>query len=300
MTMRSLLFFTALVSLLLHSKAFQPIASPPQTGRLGVIRHATVPKVNERPRLISRGRQSPTTKSDPSALTFQGRIVKTSRPLVPLQDKDFLVDFFQSDRARNTLFVSDAPPVPIEPVSNQLFLEWQAETQRLGATLPTGASSSSERVMQLCSNGISFSGLHVETTVQCGSKLIESDPVTGLPVYELTMIKDKTQARGPKLLMWIYNQVMSVVSKDNSSDKTTTSLCRISLVEKNGGVALEFVSDFEVSMKFPRFLLRVLPVSKSRAEQQGRSALTSFVEKGVVESIHRFETAFAAASRLAP
>ena len=242
-------------------------------------------------------------KQDPSALIFSGQIVKTSRPLVPLSDKEYLIDFFKSDKARNTLFVSDAPPVPITPIPARLFHDWQTEALRLGVAVPSKEEASKQNIVQLCSNGISFSGLHVETTVFCGSKLIEHDETTGLPAYELTMISDKTQARGPKLLLWIYNQVMGSVVSSSTSDsntKTTTSLCRVSLVEKQGGLALSFESSFQVKTKFPSFLLKVLPISKERAEQQGSSAVANFVQRGVVDSLQRFEAAFTATYRLAP
>ena len=149
--------------------------------------------------------------------------------------------------------------------------------------------------MQLCSNGISFSGLTVETIVLCGGKLIESSGENnGLPSYELTMIRDRTEAHGPKLLMWIYNQVMSFVSRNQKkgNNKTTTSLCRVTLVEQKDGLAIHFESSFQVKVKLPSFLLKVMPVSKTRAEQQGSAAVTKFVQKGVLDSLHRFEAAF--------
>ena len=236
--------------------------------------------------------------SDPSALTFSGQIVKSSQPLATsAEERAHLIEFFQSTNARNTLFVSDAPPVPIHPVTPQLVRSWQAEAQRLGAVLPDASSSNEQQtVMQLCSNGISFSGLVVETTVLCGAKLISGSGL--LPAYEFTMIQDSTQARGPRLLMWIYNQVMGLVGNNNrqtnNPPKTTTSLCRISLAEaSNGGLGIHFESSFQVQMKLPSFLLKVLPVSKSRAEQQGSAAVTGFVQKGVVDSMQRFEETFA-------
>jgi hypothetical protein len=309
--MRNLIIFPVLliaVSRLRNATAFRPLIRPTTISkRRSVIAPVSLQTVEleerhrvQAPRRSVHGIDG--EKQDPSALTFSGQILKTSRPLVPLADKQCLIDFFKSDKARNTLFVSDTPPVPITPIPEKLFREWQTEARKLRVVVPSREAASQQTVMQLCSNGISFSGLHVETTVFCGSKLIEHDDSTGLPVYELTMITDKTQARGPKVLMWIYNQVMGTVasSSTNSDAKTTTSLCRISLVEKQGGVAVSFESTFQVKTKFPRFLLKVLPVSKARAEQQGSSAVTSFVQKGVLESLQRFETAFAATSRLAP
>lgn len=239
-------------------------------------------------------------RPDPSALSFSGQIVKTSRPLVSMEDKESLIEFFKSPAARDTLFVSDAAPIPIEPISPLLLREWQLESQRLGVALPTREEAADQSVMQLCSKGISFSGLTVETTVNCGAKLIERNPDTGLPSYEFTMIKDSTSARGPKPLLWIYNQVMGLVNGKGPQKKTTTSLCRISLVEVNGGVAIDFESSFQVKLNFPSFLIRILPVSKGRAEKQGSSAVTKFVQKGVVDSLQRFEQSFLETKKLKP
>ena len=301
--------------------AFQSAAVPSarqrQSSESVITRHVSLMDVSEPPsrrrRLLPNKRRntSPTAStvtapaaftSDPSALTFSGQIVKSSQPLVSnsAEERAQLIDFFKSTNARNTLFVSDAPPVPIHPVSPQLVRSWQAEAQRLGAALPDdSASDDQQTVMQLCSNGISFSGLVVETTVLCGAKLIP-DAGEGLPAYEFTMIQDSTQARGPRLLMWIYNQVMGLVGNSNNNSrqkmppKTTTSLCRIRLAEEsNGGLGIHFESSFQVQMKLPSFLLKVLPVSKSRAEQQGSAAVTGFVQKGVVDSMQRFEQTFA-------
>ena len=267
--------------------------------RKTVVLHSSVQEVESR--RATRRRYSVIEKQDPSALTFSGSIVKTSRPLVPIEDKQRLIDFFKTTRARDTLFVSDSRPVPVNPISPKLFREWQLETQKLGVNLPIREEGSTQTVMQLCSEGISFSGLHVETTVNCGAKLIDYCPDTGLPAYEFTMINDRTSARGPRPLMWIYNQVMGFVSnKNKAQSKTTTSLCRIALVEVKGGIAIDFESSFQVKVNFPPFLLRILPVSKSRAEQQGSSAVSRFVQKGVVDSVQRFEQAFADTSKLSP
>ena len=243
--------------------------------------------------------------SDPSSLTFGGQIVKTSRSLVSFaeQDRQRLVDFFKSPEARNTLFVSDAPPVPIDPVSPDIFHAWQAETQRLGAAMPQRSERDTQTVMQLCSNGISFSGLVVETTVICGAKLVHDGSEThnhGLPAYEFTMITDRTQARGPKLLMAIYNKIMGLVSQKEHQKKTTTSICRISLVELDDGVGIDFESSFQVQVKLPSFILKIMPVSKNRAEMQGSSAVTRFVEKGVMESLQRFERTFYESAGIRP
>lgn len=277
--------------------AFQAPVRPTDAAR--TMLEPTVQKVKEP--TITRRRYNVIDRPDPSALTFSGQIVKTSRPLVSLDDKESLIEFFKSPAARDTLFVSDAAPVPIQPISPLLLREWQLEAQRLGVALPTREEAADQSVMQLCSKGISFSGLTVETTVNCGAKLIEHNADTGLPSYEFTMIKDSTSARGPKPLLWIYNQVMGLVNgKGGNQQKTTTSLCRIALVEVEGGLAIDFESSFQVKLNFPSFLIRILPVSKGRAEKQGSSAVTKFVQKGVVDSLQRFEQSFLETKKLKP
>lgn len=280
------------------SSAFQPFSRSARPWRRKVAAD-TILQVEEQSKKLVRKRYNVIGTSDPSALTFSGQIIKTSQPLVSMDNKDLLIDFFKSPQARDTLFVSDAAPIPVEPVPSKLFREWQLETQRFGIALPTREEDYQQTVRQLCSEGISFSGLTVETTVNCGAKLIEESPDTGLPAYELTMINDSTEARGPRPLMWIYNQVMGFVS-NKSQTKTTTSLCRIALVEQDGGIAIDFESSFLVKMNFPPFLMRILPVSKTKAENQGSSAVTRFVQKGVVDSLGRFEQAFFKSMKLAP
>lgn len=304
----ALLWLSSAARLPSSALAFQPsitTSSRTRCRRKAVIPHVSLQQVDEKPPKVTRIHQF-VQKDDPSALTFSGQIIKTSPPLVQRQDKDRLIEFFKSSEARNTLFVSDAPPVPINSVSPQLFQEWQSEAERVGAVVPERSEQAQQSVMQLCSNGISFSGLTVETTVFCGAKLIDNHDGTGLPAYEFTMIKDKTHARGPKPLMWIYNQVMNFVARNNNNEsdssdtKTTTSLCRVTLIEKKEGLVMHFESSFQVKMKFPPFLLKVLPVSKTRAERQGSSAVKNFVEKGVVNSLQRFQATFAKSTMTPP
>ena len=230
--------------------------------------------------------------SDPSALTFSGEFTKTSRPLASTtEDTDRLIDFFKTTTARDLLFVSDSAPKPVSPITRELFEEWRAEAQSLGAATP---DPETDAVFELSSDAINFSGLNVQTTVCCGAKLLETSE--GFPTYEFVMIKDTTKANGPKFLLWIYNQVMDFAARYNTkskNDKTTRSLCFVTLVEEGQqGVSIHFESSFQTKMNFPSFLIKILPISKERAEKQGSSAVRNFVEKGVERSLDRFEKAF--------
>lgn len=226
---------------------------------------------------------------DPFALTFSGEIIKTSRPLASHADATRLVEFFKTPNARDQLFVSDSAPQQIVPIPKDLLEMWKAEAQSLGAEIP---DPEGDVVFQLSSDAISFSGLNVQTTVYCGAKLLESENSEDTPAYEFTMIKDMTKADGPKFLLWIYNQIMDFASRHSSKDKTTRSICLVTLVDSNEGTCVRFESSFQAKLKFPQFILKLMPISKERAEKQGSSAVSNFVEKGVIRALDRFENTF--------
>ena len=149
--------------------------------------------------------------------------------------------------------------------------------------------------------------------------------------YHTLLIAEQRQAMGPAPLVWLYNQLTGGESKrikqqqqsitegipsdgelETSSSKSSNSrtgeasgyaISRIYIMEErpdSDGTAaageyyykIGFECTVEVMVQFPRLLLKLLPVSKEKMEQQGSLSVKKAVEKDILKAIESTTQAF--------
>ena len=110
---------------------------------------------------------------------------------------------------------------------------------------------------------------------------------TNKPEYQLVFIKDSPIVKGPSVLVWIYNQLTgsNKPTKDDGTEKeqTVRAFSRFSYEAAPDGKSFVFSvqSKLEVIVKFPSLLLKIMPVSKEKAEEQGSESVLKAMGKDI-------------------
>ncbi len=230
-------------------------------------------------------------------LNFKGKESFTSDP-VPLKSNSALHSFFE----RNDLLVmllagtgnADEPPTVLSKAESISFQEqWTAQARIVGAKDPDPENG--DLVCRVLTGEIKFPGLNVKSEAIIGTKLIKGSEDTDGPIYELVFITDQRKAKGPKLLVWIFNKLTGQNDsndedgKENDEEEPAARVSSLSkfypkiLKDDDSGkeplVVFNIDSSLEIAIKFPSMLLKILPVSKEKAEEQGSASVAKTLAK---------------------
>ena len=226
-------------------------------------------------------------KKGMALLKFVGEATTTTDP-VPMPPSGIsLADFFAIDSHRDLLMKGTGNLVePMEP-NDELMKRWAVEAKRVGAVPP----QEGDALLQVTTSGIQFPGLKILSVATIGAKLIVDDD-GGYPVHEFTLVKDTIKAEGPRPIRFIFNK-LTATRDEEAKEQTTHSLTRTT-AKSAGGDKLVFTSSsyLEVDVAFPRVLLRILPVSKEKAEEQGSQSILKTIEKDSGPALENFKKAY--------
>jgi hypothetical protein len=225
----------------------------------------------------------------PTTLTFRGELTLNSNPGKAV-DIEKIIEFFQNPEHRNLLVTAGGSrPASELSVTGELFNEWKKAASKVGATAPVGGAG--EALLIVETGGIRFPGLTVISNAILGSKTFV---LNHTPMYEFVLIKDEQSVEGLPPVVWIYKQLTGSGNKESASETSARSLRKVTVDVDEAGKELKFksVSSLEVAIKIPSLLLRILPVSKEKAEEQGSAAVLKAVEVDASKGIAKFKEAY--------
>lgn len=248
--------------------------------------------------IILNAAPSPVTERQKSkkmtSLHFKGEKVYKSEP-VPIMHShpSDLPSFLAKNEVRSMLLNGERENsielIPNDKVTEKTLDLWMKQCQIVGGVYP---SMPEDAVFKVNTGAMNFSGLKIHSNSLIGVKFLEeseNDPNCGNPEYQLVFIKDDPVAEGPKLLVWIYNQLTGKNKQndeddgDNEKEQTIRAFSRFSYEATPDGKSLVFAleSTLEVIVKFPSLLLKIIPVSKEKAEEQGSASVLKVMGKDI-------------------
>jgi hypothetical protein len=226
---------------------------------------------------------SETNSNEASCLIFQYNSVVTSEA-APYAPPSKIWDFFQQSQQRNCMISAGNQREVNEVVDpmedrDQLLSLWKTRCLELGtAELPT----SSDCILRVTTGGIQFPGLSLTSEAIIGAKLCKSE--NDYPVYEFTLIRDSQHVKGFPPTVWIYEKLTGT-NRDNTSNlhdpSPARSLSKVTASPLQDGkyISFQVQTDIRIIVAFPSFLLKILPVSKEKAEEQGSISIGKSIEK---------------------
>jgi len=217
-----------------------------------------------------------------TTLRFTGEKVFTSEPVPIRHSPEHLESFFEKDDIATILLNGErensARLLTKDETSNSLVHLWTKQCAIVGGINPS--IDEGDTVFQVNTGNINFSGLKIQSNSWIGVKYIKNSTRT-THEYQLVFIKDKPTVSGPRLLVWLYNQLTGSSKKDDENEddeekeQTIHSLSRFSYEITPDGKDIMFTiqANLEVIVKFPSLLMKILPVSKEKAEEQGSASV---------------------------
>jgi hypothetical protein len=145
---------------------------------------------------------------------------------------------------------------------------------------------------------IPFSGITLTNTVVNGVTRMEDEKEKGgLPKYLFVLVGEKRSVKGPKPLVWLYNK-MTGVNGDEDTDTACYSKPKggvftySSIVDKDDAPAFNVDVHLRIVIEFPKYVMRLLPASKEKIEEQGSNACARAVSKDVELAVRNVREAF--------
>lgn len=241
---------------------------------------------------MTRLHASDDSKGGMATLNFKGSKVLRSDPL-PLKTES-LESFFRESNNKNyirKLVLSGDGSNQVEPLSNSetiaLCEEWSECAMNVGASIPDPEKNPEDDVIYKVKTGaINFPGLKVSTVAMLGTRLTFPTESILLPKVECTYIRGEQIAEGPRPLVWVFNRLTGN-GKENASggDQSVRSLSNFYTERVEGDVekiVLVLEGKLNIAVKFPSLLLKILPVSKEKAEESGTASVTKALEKDML------------------
>jgi hypothetical protein len=240
-----------------------------------------------------------TEEKEETTLTLQGEITISSNPVLKVSD-DELSEFFRTPSNRNLLITGggERPCSEIEATLDILD-DWKRQCLSLSACEP----NENDSILSVVSPGIKFPGLKVESVAMVGVKFIDERQA---PRYEFVLLANDQKASGLAPAVWIFNKLTGKNDDDdndndgkenNSKIKSLSTVTYQELVEEedNGGntnIVFQTTSFLSIGIKFPKFLLKILPGDKKTIEERGGKSIIKTLDKDVVQSMKAFESAY--------
>lgn len=119
-----------------------------------------------------------------------------------------------------------------------------------------------------------------------------------LPEYQFVLLDASQDARGAPPVVWLFKKLTgSNKNKDgdlSSTEKSSpSSFTRVfAKIDKNGYVAFEADGFLRVTLSFPPIMIKLLPLSIEKFEEQGSASIQKVLDKSLRASIDSFLKAY--------
>jgi len=258
------------------------------------------------------------SKTGMTNLRFEASTNYATKPIKNCcRTTEALTEFFFRDEHRDMLLAGKTSHNRVQRVSMpdiQLYRLWTIEAAA-AANSKLQPPSVGDPILRVTTTAIRFPGLTLRTIATVGCKNIVVHDNNTTPELQITLICDELEADGPEPLVWVFNKLTGSGS-GNKDAATRGQFNPFSFFgASNGGTGGErrthstnviraetsqsttnndhpeevivFRSTVRLSIdvSFPSLLLKILPVSKRMAEQQGSEAIRNVVERDIGPSL---------------
>jgi hypothetical protein len=222
-------------------------------------------------------------------LKFSANLSFTSESLADAKIED-VVEFFQKEEFRD-LLLSAGGNRPVKEVQETPAIKarWELARDFFGSSL---LPAECDRYLSTDAL-ILFPGIVMTNTVVNGIKQLEDDE-RGLPLNLFVLVAEKRSVKGARPLVWIFNQLTGAGKNEDTeySPPQGHVMTRTSIVGKDGSLALNVQVNCQIIVSFPAILVRILPTSKEKMEEQGSASVSKAVSKDLEVGIIAVRDAF--------
>jgi hypothetical protein len=253
----------------------------------------------------STGRRVPQQRTDLRAveLVFDGDCLLVSDPLPRDVSKEELIEFLHKKESRNYFFSAGGTRVVDELEMTPEFKSmWQDEYAKLNNKAQEFMMPNDEGDSSVigCEAKINFPGLLLTSTTISGVRKFQGKNDGDFPEYQVLGIAEQQRVEGPAPVVWLYSQLTGLNKKEKGKFYPPSAAARstISVVEKEGGYAFSFDVKLKIVTQVPTVLIKILPTSIEKMEEQGGAAVSKTVAKDMEASITHVRKIFLAGRKV--
>lgn len=241
-------------------------------------------------------------EDDGSGLQFKASTIYKSAyaPLPQSLSQDVLSSFFETDQTNFHLLAkgtrNDVKGVNKQKVETQLH-RWAKEARDMGADEP----SLDDTLISLTVR-TTFLVFILKVTATIGVKLLWhslNSPKDGncimLPEYQFTLLDQTFSADGPPPLMFIFNQLTGINRIVKGTYKQPNHALFVVRAEPSADkkrVCFASRMTAVLNIRFPKILMKLLPVPKEKIENEGSASLRRNMERDVPPGVDLFRKAY--------
>lgn len=216
-------------------------------------------------------------------ITFHGDFSYTSKTIVNVPKEEFLM-YFKSRDTKN-LLASGGGEKKLEELSitDDCRSIWRETCAMYGLN---EVLNEDEDAITTSTTEIQFPGLTLLNTVMTLVKHAYDE----VPQYEFYLMAEKRETKGPSPIVWLFNKLTGAEPEEKRSfipSKQGMAASKVYIVDKDGDFAVQFDLEMSVVVKFPAVLLKVLPTSKEKMEQQGSESVIKAVSKEIIPAVDK-------------
>lgn len=228
------------------------------------------------------------SSDEKETLNFEAILSVTSGPL-GTEKKDELIAWMNSKQCRNHfLSAGGSRKLSEDSLTPELEQLWKDACDVFYGVdcLPEKGDA-----VVVSETVIAFPGLMLENSVYSGIKLLKKG---NFPAYQTVLIAEKQRVYGLAPVVWIFNQLTGNSAKkdDQFGPPSGKAKSMISIIEEKASFCVHFDCVVQVEVKFPKVLVKIMPMSKEKMEQQGSASVTKAVEKDVAKAVQSAIDAF--------
>lgn len=243
-------------------------------------------------------------KDSTSGLRFAAASTYRSKdvPLPNDMEQDIFASFFSTKNnnhhlltkgTRNNVQTLDSKEIP------KHMKQWIEEAERMGAAKP----DLNDSLLSL-SVRTPFLVFVLNVSATLGAKLLWHPFATKeggrksellLPEYQFLLLDQTFRADGPPPLVFIFDQLTGINKKVRGTYRQPNhALFQVTAEPSPDGKHLSFMSrmNSELNIRFPKILLKLLPVPKERIEKEGSTSLQNNMERDVPPGVDLFQEAY--------
>lgn len=131
---------------------------------------------------------------------------------------------------------------------------------------------------------INFPSLKLLSTVYSGKKLLRD--ANGNPYNTFVGIADKRTPVGPAPIVWIYNKLTGGGNNETEySPPSGRAQSNLTVDETNDEYAIRFQATIQIIVEFPYILMKLLPASKEKLEEDGSASVYKSLDKDIQRTV---------------
>ena len=225
-------------------------------------------------------------------LVFCGDYCYESDEIPNASIKD-LADFVGLEESRDLMFSAGGTrPIRIHPKTPELLEFWKENCRECYGP---EAEPAEEDILLVSSTLLQFPGLKMTNNVMNGVKTVATSK-DNLVEYRAYLVAEMQETKGAPPVVWLYNKLTGADKRPKGQFCRSQAMGRswISVVPKGKGYALKWDVQLNVKVEFPSALLKILPTSVEKMEEQGGSSVRKAVQTDVDLAASKVLEAFAA------